>query len=243
MTRPPRDPEGPLAGKRGSVIHRYNPGHGKGGEYMGMEEDPEGHWCAHEDVVALEKQVADFRASSQAHHERALRETDRCTALERLLIAERAAHEATKRDAATAVEMLGGRLSAASARVAELVERHGELSERAVLAETSLDQARELLEDDDAIAEDQSWVIRKNEWLRAHPATATPAAARDERLREKLRQMPELMAHTPIPATPAATGAERVNAFILREVKDGAIDNPGGVFAMLVERAEKEQGT
>ena len=33
-------------------IHRYEPGHGKGGEYMGMEEQPEGHWCAWDDVQA-----------------------------------------------------------------------------------------------------------------------------------------------------------------------------------------------
>mgnify|MGYP006153214523 CR=1 FL=1 len=44
------------------MIHRYNPGHGKGGEYMGMEEDSGGQWCAYEDVAALEKRLAEATA-------------------------------------------------------------------------------------------------------------------------------------------------------------------------------------
>jgi hypothetical protein len=43
------------------VIHRYEPGHGKGGEYMGMEETPEGHWCAWEDVRALRDELTTLR--------------------------------------------------------------------------------------------------------------------------------------------------------------------------------------
>ena len=50
------------------MIHRYNPGHGKGGEYMGMEEDPQGSWCAYDDVAALEKRLAEATALLRMWH-------------------------------------------------------------------------------------------------------------------------------------------------------------------------------
>ncbi len=266
------------------MIHRYNPGHGKGGEHMGMEEDPEGHWCAHEDVVALEKQAADFRASSQAHHERALRETDRCTALERELKDERAAREVTKESLMQSRAEVGG-LKARVAELERLLEQERaevEMKQAALDGSTriwrdqkaALDQARGLLEQ----VEDEQrteWYEARHRWLRAHPATAPERQSIQAMVRADLvererlgieRYGTALYPHNGRRAlqdayeealdlaqylkqalveqsTPGAAGAERVNAFILREVKDGALDNPGGVFAMLVERAEKEPGT
>lgn len=104
-----------------------------------------------------------------------------------------AAHEATKRQAEGA--------QAAEARVAELVERHGELSERAVLAEArvaELEGALRVVSDravseallrQDALSSARGLLERAkhgqfrdshmpddlDHWLRAHPEPATPA--------------------------------------------------------------------
>lgn len=84
--------------------------------------------------------------------------------------AERAAHEA------------------AEARVAELERACDEFDERyaegvnkyrtrAVTAEAALDQARGLLETAPTrYTEKQDWWAKRDEWLCAHPANATPAA-------------------------------------------------------------------
>lgn len=109
------------------------------------------------------------------------------------LATERAAHEATKaalekanqnfvEQHRNAVIPAINRADAAEQRVAELERKHGGdgpgshaadvLALRA--AHAALSSARELLADDDAIAEDQSWIIRRNEWLRANPEPAAP---------------------------------------------------------------------
>lgn len=140
------------------TLHRYNPGHGKGGEYMGMEEDAQGHWCAWEDVAALEKAVADYQAGSQAHHERALRETDRCTELEREVKALQTELEHTR-------QQLRG----------EEIVAQGYFRERNAL-ETERDQARALLSKaparDFPEREVDAWWAQRNAFLAHTPAPA-----------------------------------------------------------------------
>lgn len=67
------------------TIHRYEPGHGKGGEYMGMEETPQGSWCAWEDVQALERRVAELEARASGLLEACTEAGERTAALERQL--------------------------------------------------------------------------------------------------------------------------------------------------------------
>lgn len=104
-------------------MDRYEPGHGKGGEYMGMEEDSEGHWCAYEDVAPLQDEVARLR--------------ERVAELKRELVEQELRHVRTR-------------------------------EERAALS-----SARRLLEN---VNQGSDWYRCRDEWLRAHPEPATPAA-------------------------------------------------------------------
>lgn len=103
--------------------------------------------------------------------------------------AERAAHEATKTDLATAQQrkrLIAEQRDAAEARVAELTEKQYKAAallidaqQAAHAAEAALDQARGLLDKaSDAIDEAcyPVWWSGYRAWLRAHPAPATPAA-------------------------------------------------------------------
>ena len=149
------------------------------------------------------------------------------------LMNERAAHEATKaerdaeheracKEAVTHDQLLlevssyRSGMMAAEQRVAELERDIGAINNewhaetmRKLKAERAIDQARGLLERapvDPTQRQSTGWCRLRDEWLRAHPATATPTlkplALVEDRTPEQLK------ADGDEPATPAATGAE-----------------------------------